>query len=89
MLAPYQRERHKNKLINGTGGVNAKPDRVSAANPEIRIFPNSPECPLRFPWFRNREHWNPETIRESLKHFQFNLKPIRSQTEGFQSLYYK
>ena len=24
MLAPYQRERHKNKLINVTGGVNAK-----------------------------------------------------------------
>ena len=75
MLAPYQRERHKNKLINVTGGVNAKTG--PGFQQQILKYGFSPILGMSAPLSLVSETGNigdPETICESLKQFEVQFE---------------
>lgn len=75
MLAPYQRERHKNKLINVTGGVNAKTG--PGFRQQILKYGFSPILGMSAPLSLVSETGNigdPETIHESLLQFEVQFE---------------
>ena len=75
MLAPYQRERHKKKLINVTGGVNAKTG--PGFRQQILKYGFFPILGMSAPLSLVSETGNigdPETIRESLKQFDVQFE---------------
>ena len=70
-MAPYQRERHQNKLINVTGGVNAMTG--PGFQQQILKFGFSPVLGMSAPLSLVSETGkvgDPETIRHSLKQFE-------------------
>ena len=71
ILAPYQRERHQNKLINVTGGVNAKTG--PGFQQQIRKYGFSPILGMSAPLSlvsKTGKFGDLETIRESLIQFE-------------------
>jgi 2-keto-3-deoxy-6-phosphogluconate aldolase len=78
LLAPYQRERHNGKLINPTGGVNAKTGPGFQENIIKRGF--FPVLGMSAPLELVSERKKPgdvDTLRESLQKFKEEFKPYR------------
>ena len=80
LLAPYQRERHQNKLINVTGGVNAKTG--PGFKQQILKYGFSPVLGMSAPLSLVSETGKVgdlETIRASLKQFEKDFVANRSE----------
>ena len=78
LLAPYQRERHKRKIINPTGGVNAKTG--AGFQEQILRYDFFPVLGMSYPLQLVTERKKPgdmDTLRESLQSFKEEFRPYR------------
>lgn len=78
LLAPYQRERHNGKIINPTGGVNAKTGPGFQGQILKRGF--FPVLGMSYPLDLVSERKKPgdvDTLRESLQKFKEEFKPYQ------------
>lgn len=78
LLAPYQRERHNGKIINPTGGVNAKTGPGFQGQILKRGF--FPVLGMSYPLNLVSERKKPgdvDTLRESLQKFKEEFKPYQ------------
>ena len=78
LLAPYQRERHKGKIINPTGGVNAKTG--PGFQEQISKYDFFPVLGMSYPLQLVTERKKPgdvDTLRESLQKFKEEFKPYK------------
>ena len=76
LLAPYQRERHKGKIINPTGGVNAKTG--AGFQEQILKYDFFPVLGMSYPLQLVTDRKKPgdmDTLRESLQKFKGEFKP--------------
>jgi 2-keto-3-deoxy-6-phosphogluconate aldolase len=76
LLAPYQRERHKGKIINPTGGVNAKTG--AGFQEQILKYDFFPVLGMSYPLQLVADRKKPgdvDTLRESLQKFKEEFKP--------------
>jgi len=78
LLAPYQRERHKGKIINPTGGVNAKTG--AGFQEQILKYDFFPVLGMSYPLALVTERKMPgdmDTLKESLEKFRQEFKPYQ------------
>jgi 2-keto-3-deoxy-6-phosphogluconate aldolase len=78
LLAPYQRDRHKGKIINPTGGVNAKTG--PGFQEQILKYDFFPVLGMSYPLelvTARKKPGDMDTLRESLQKFKEEFKPYQ------------
>jgi 2-keto-3-deoxy-6-phosphogluconate aldolase len=78
LLAPYQRDRHKGKIINPTGGVNAKTG--AGFQEQISRYGFFPVLGMSYPLelvLERKKLGDLDTIVESLAKFKAEFKPYQ------------